>query len=62
MDCAASALGYLSFDATARRVLFKACRDRPQLARKLLLRTSKISPEFEKAWEQAKQVGIPSLR
>eukprot|EP00117_Sycon_ciliatum_P047488 scpid3152/ scgid33921/ Ankyrin and armadillo repeat-containing protein len=61
LDSAAAALGYLSFDPLARRVLLKACRDMPFLVGKLFTRAAKISQEFLDVWDDAKHVGIPTL-
>ena len=61
-ETAAIALGYLSFDATALRVLLSACRANPSIVDKLLHRSTRINPNFVDAWQTAKISGLPSLR
>lgn len=59
---AAVALGYLSFDRTASRLMLQACRNTPGLLESLVdnLGNGKISMEFMDEWRQTKIVGLPS--
>ncbi|KAL9968183.1 hypothetical protein ACROYT_G026526 [Oculina patagonica] len=59
---AAVALGYLSFDRTASRLMLQACRNTPGLLESLVdnLGNGKISMEFMDEWRQTKMVGLPS--
>jgi len=61
---AAVALGYLSFDRTAARLMLQACRNTPGLLESLVsnLGNGKISMEFMDEWRQTKMVGLPSAR
>ena len=61
---AAVALGYLSFDRTASRLMLQACRNTPGLLESLVdnLGNGKISMEFMDEWRQTKIVGLPSAR
>ena len=61
---AAVALGYLSFDRTASRLMLQACRNTPGLLESLVdnLGNGKISMEFMDEWRQTKMVGLPSAR
>ena len=59
----AVALGYLTFNRTAERLLFSACRNTPGLYKKLMDnigKNPKISPEFMEDFKRAKIVGLPS--
>lgn len=61
---AAVALGYLSFDRKASRLMLQACRNTPGLLESLVdnLGNGKISMEFMDDWRQTKIVGLPSAR
>lgn len=61
---AAVALGYLSFDRTASRLMLQTCRNTPGLLESLVsnLGNGKISMEFMDEWWQTKLVGLPSAR
>lgn len=61
---AAVALGYLSFDRTASRLMLQACRNTPGLLESLVcnLGNGEISMEFMDEWRQTKLVGLPSAR
>lgn len=61
---AAVALGYLSFDRTASRLMLQACRNTPGLLESLVdnLGNGKVSMEFMDEWRQTKMVGLPSAR
>ncbi|EDO43577.1 predicted protein [Nematostella vectensis] len=61
---AAVALGYLSFDRTAERLMLVACRNTPGLFDALLrnLGSGKIAMVFVDDWNQTKNVGLPSER
>ncbi|XP_056008070.1 ankyrin and armadillo repeat-containing protein-like isoform X2 [Ostrea edulis] len=59
----AVALGYLTFNRTAARILFSACRNTPGLYKKLeenIGKNAKISQEFVQDFKRAKIVGLPS--
>ena len=59
----AVALGYLTFNKTAARLLFSACRNKPGLHKKLMDNVGespKISPDFIEDFKRAKIVGLPS--
>jgi len=59
----AVALGYLTFNRTAARLLFGVCRNTPGLYTKLsdnIGNSAKISNEFVQDFERAKLVGLPS--
>ena len=59
----AVALGYLTFNRTAARLLFGACRNTPGLYKKLMDNignSPKISHEFMEDFKRAKIVGLPS--
>lgn len=58
----AVALGYLSFDRTAARLMLQACRNTPGLLESLVsnLGNGKISMEFMDEWKQTKMIGLPS--
>lgn len=60
----AVALGYLSFDRTASRLMLQACRNTPELLESLVdnLGNGKISVEFMDEWRQTKIGGLPSAR
>lgn len=61
----AVALGYLSFNKTAARILFSSCRNSPGLYDKLIQNIdtdAKISDEFMQDFERAKKIGLPSQR
>ena len=60
----AVALGYLSFDRTAARLMLVACRSTPGLYETLLsnLGNGKMAMEFVEDWKQTKLVGLPSER
>lgn len=60
----AVALGYLSFDRTAARLMLQACRNTPGLLESLVsnLGNGKISMEFMDEWKQTKIIGLPSAR
>lgn len=59
---AAVALGYLSFDRKASRLMLQACRNTPGLLESLVnnLGNGKISMEFMDEWKQTKMIGLPS--
>ena len=61
---AAVALGYLSFDRTAARLMLQACRNTPGLFKSLVdnLGNGKIAMEFMDDWRETKIVGLPSAR
>ncbi|XP_052802485.1 ankyrin and armadillo repeat-containing protein-like isoform X4 [Mya arenaria] len=59
----AVALGYLTFNKTAARLLLGACRNTPGLYKKLMDnigKDSKISSDFIENFKRAKTVGLPS--
>ena len=59
----AVALGYLTFNRTAARILFGACRNDPDLYKDLMKnigKNPKISQEFVQDFKRAKLVGLPS--
>lgn len=59
----AVALGYLTFNRTAARLLFSACRNTPGLYTKLMDNIGsnpKISHEFMEDFKRARIVGMPS--
>lgn len=59
----AVALGYLTFNRTAARLLLSACRNTPGLHKKLMDNIgndAKISAEFIEDFKRAKTVGLPS--
>lgn len=59
----AVALGYLTFNRTAARILFSACRNTPGLYKKLeenIGKNAKISQEFVQDFKRAKIVDLPS--
>ena len=59
----AVALGYLTFNRTASRLLLSACRNTPGLHKKLMDnigKDAKISSEFIEDFKRAKTVGLPS--
>ena len=61
----AVALGYLSFNKTAARILLSSCRNNPGLHDKLIQNIdadAKISDEFIQDFERAKKIGLPSQR
>ncbi|XP_070211365.1 ankyrin and armadillo repeat-containing protein-like isoform X4 [Littorina saxatilis] len=62
-NAAAVSLGYLTFNKTAARILFSACRNTPGLFKKLTDNIGvdpRISQQFVKEFERAKMVGLPS--
>ncbi|XP_020751914.2 ankyrin and armadillo repeat-containing protein isoform X4 [Odocoileus virginianus] len=63
MACS-SALGYLTYNANAFRLLLKECRNKPnQFLRitKNISRDASINPAFLKEFEMQQKVGLPSL-
>ena len=63
MACS-SALGYLTYNTNAFRLLLKECRNKPnQLLRitKNISRDASINPAFLKEFEMQQKVGLPSL-
>jgi len=59
----AVALGYLTFNKTAARLLLGACRNTPGLYKKLMDnigKDAKISSDFIENFKRAKTVGLPS--
>ena len=59
----AVALGYLTFNKTAARLLLGACRNTPGLYKKLIDNIgedAKISPDFKSDFNRALHVGLPS--
>ena len=59
----AVALGYLTFNRTAARLLFGACRNTPGLYKRLMDNignSPKISNEFMEDFKRARIVGMPS--
>lgn len=61
----AVALGYLTFNKTAARILLSSCRNNPGLHDKLVQNIdadAKISDEFIQDFERAKKIGLPSQR
>jgi hypothetical protein len=59
----AIALGYLTFNKTAARILLSACRNTPGLYKKMMEnigKNSKISSDFLQDFRRAKIVGLPS--
>ncbi|XP_076094844.1 ankyrin and armadillo repeat-containing protein-like isoform X1 [Mytilus galloprovincialis] len=59
----AIALGYLTFNKTAARILLSACRNTPGLYKKMMEnigKTPKISEDFLQDFKRAKIVGLPS--
>ena len=61
---AAVALGYLSFNRTAARLMLVACRNTPGLYEVLAsnLGNGKMAMEFVDNWQENKRVGLPSSR
>ncbi|XP_060158136.1 ankyrin and armadillo repeat-containing protein [Globicephala melas] len=63
MACS-SALGYLTYNANAFRILLKECRNKPnQFLRitKNISRDASINPAFLKEFQMQQRVGLPSL-
>ncbi|OWF40013.1 ankyrin and armadillo repeat-containing protein-like isoform X3 [Mizuhopecten yessoensis] len=59
----AVAMGYMTFNRTAARLLFSACRNTPGLYKSLvdnIGKNAKISSEFVEDFQRAKIVGLPS--
>lgn len=59
----AVALGYLTFNRTAARLLLSACRNTPGLHKKLMDnigKDAKINAEFIEDFKRAKTIGLPS--
>ena len=61
---AAVALGYLSFNRTAARLMLVACRNTPGLYDILAanLGNGKMAMEFADDWQENRRVGLPSSR
>ncbi|XP_054977984.1 ankyrin and armadillo repeat-containing protein [Sorex araneus] len=58
------ALGYLSYNASAFRILLKECRNKPNQFLRITSNISKdasINPEFLKEFQRQQSVGLPSL-
>ena len=61
-NAVAVALGYLTFNPTAARILFSICRNMPGLYKQLMANIGynpKISQEFVANFRRAKIVGLP---
>lgn len=59
------ALGYLTYNAKAFRILLKECRNKPNQFLRLINSISKdasINPAFLKEFKMQQNVGLPSLR
>lgn len=64
MACS-SALGYLTYNANAFRLLLKECRNKPNQFLRItnyISRDASINPAFLKEFEMQQKVGLPSLR
>lgn len=62
-NAVAVTLGYLTYNRTAARILFSACRNMPGLYKKLMEnigKNAKISEEFVGDFRRAKHIGLPS--
>ncbi|XP_032818580.2 ankyrin and armadillo repeat-containing protein [Petromyzon marinus] len=63
-EAAAVALGYLSFNREAHRMLLVSCRCRPGLYRQLMSSLgpdARISPDFMADFERQQLIGLPAL-
>lgn len=59
------ALGYLTYNANAFRILLKECRNKPNQFLRLInsiSRDASINPAFLKEFRMQQKVGLPSLR
>ncbi|XP_021572044.1 ankyrin and armadillo repeat-containing protein-like, partial [Carlito syrichta] len=59
-----SALGYLTYNANAFRILFKECRNKPNQFLRItnnISRDASINPAFLKQFQMQQTVGLPSL-
>ena len=64
MACS-SALGYLTYNANAFRILLKECRNKPNQFLRItnnISRDASINPMFLKEFQMQQRVGLPSLR
>jgi len=61
---AAMALGYLSFNRTAERMMLVSCRNTPGLYDALIsnLGGGKVAMVFVDDWKETKTIGLPSER
>jgi len=63
-SCAVT-IGYLTYNRTAARLLFAACRNTPRLYDQIVTSmgpAAKLSPDFVSNFEYARKVGLPCMR